>query len=130
MTKKRLNNSGFTLMEIMVAVSIIAIVFVSVFRMHTQTISMTTAVRFDTTAPLLAREKLSEMETTSLESVSGESGDFGDTFPGYRWQLLTEDVSSEVLGETADLRKIEIIISLDNDRQTFRLRTYRLITES
>ncbi len=117
---------GFTLLEIMVAVSIIAIVLASIYKMQAQTISMNYEARFYATAPLLAQFKMTEQETKSLEDLTGDSGNFGDDFPGYRWSMAVDDVESEALGNTAkDLKKIDVTIFLNNDEFTYSLRTYR-----
>ena len=123
-------DSGFTLLEIMVAVSIIAIVLVSVYKMQAQTISMNHAARFDATAPLLARQKLAEVEIENPGEQTDDSGDFGDEFPGYRWNVVIEDIDSELLENIAEnLKQININISLNTDEFTYRLRTYRFMQE-
>ena len=119
--------AGFSLLEIMVAVSILSIVFVSVFKMHSQTLSMTIAAKFDIIAPFLAKQKLSELETNNLLQATSDAGDFGDRYAGYQWRIDTEAVRSEILGETPHLRKIDIVVSMNNDKNVFRLRSYRFI---
>ena len=129
-TRKPRPDSGFTLLEIMVAVSIIAIVLVSVYKMQAQTISMNHSARFDATAPLLARLKLAEVEIENPGEQTDDSGDFGDEFPGYRWNVVIEDIDSEVLENIAEnLKQININISLNTDEFTYRLRTYRFMQE-
>ena len=121
---------GFTLLEIMVAVSIIAIVLVSVYKMHAQTLSMNYTARFYTTAPLLAQRKMAELEITSLKDLAEDAGDFGDDFPNYRWNVAVNDVESEALGQNAaNLKKIDVTIALNNDELTYSLRTYKLYRE-
>jgi general secretion pathway protein I len=116
---------GFTLLEIMVAISIIGIVLVSVYKMHAQTISMNYEARFYVTAPLLAQLKMAELETKLLERQTNDSGDFGNEFPGYRWNVVIDDVESEALGNTAeDLKEINVFVSFNNDEFTYSLRTY------
>ena len=44
--------SGFTLLEVMIALAVMSIVLVSVYRMHSQSLTMNTAARFYTLAPL------------------------------------------------------------------------------
>ncbi len=40
-------------------------------------------------------------------------GDFGETFPGFNWQVTIDAVVSEALGETAEnLKKIDLRIIL------------------
>ena len=125
-TRNLQSDFGFTLLEIMVSVSIIAIVLVSIYKMQAQTISMNYEARFYATAPLLAQFKMTEQQTKFLEELTGDSGNFGDNFPGYRWSMAVDDVESEALGDTAkDLKKIDVTIFLNNDEFTYNLRTYR-----
>jgi len=122
--------SGFTLLEVMVAMAIMAIVLVSVYRMHSQTLTMNAAARFYTQAPMLAQSKLAQLEGDSSEIVAGDSGDFGDKFPGYTWSLSTDEVSSEALGEIgAALKRIDIKVSFNSDEYVYDVRTYRFIRE-
>ena len=122
--------SGFTLLEVMVAMAIMAIVLVSVYRMHSQTLTMNTAARFYTQAPMLAQGKLAQLESDSSGIITGDSGDFGDKFPGYSWTISTDEVSSEALGEiAADLKRIDMTVSFNRDEYVYDVRTYRFIRE-
>ena len=121
---------GFTLLEIMVALSIIAIVLVSVYRMHAQTISMNNEVRFYATAPMLAQIKMAEIESESLEDMGDDSGDFGDEFPDYRWNIVIDDVESTALENIIkDLKKIDLLISSNNDTFIYNLRAYKYLKD-
>jgi general secretion pathway protein I len=127
--RKRMG-SGFTLLEVMVALAVLAIVLVSVYRMHSQTLTMNTAARFYTQAPLLAQKKMAEVTTTSSGIFSSDSGDFGENFAGYSWQVSAADVSSELLGEVADdFKRIEVTVAYLNNQFSYRLTTYRLQRE-
>lgn len=121
---------GFTLIEIMVAISIIAIVLVSVYKLHAQTISMNSEARFYSTAPMLAQKKMAEIESKSRKDLSDDSGDFGDEFPDYKWNVAIDDVTVKALGNVAeDLKRIDIIVSFNNDEYTYDLRAYKLFKE-
>jgi len=79
---------------------------------------------------MLAQGKLAQLETVSSESISGDSGDFGDKFPGYTWNISTDEVTSEVLGEiAADLKRIDMKISFNNDEYVYNVRTYWFLRE-
>jgi len=120
--------TGFTLLEVMVAMAIMAIVLVSVYRMHAQTLAMNTANRFYTQAPMLAQGKLAQLATGSSEIIAGDSGDLGEKFPGYSWSVAVEEVSSEALGEVAnDLKQIDLTVSYNE--YVYSVRTYRLMRE-
>ena len=121
---------GFTLLEVMIALAVMSIVLVSVYRMHSQSLTMNTAARFYTLAPLLAQNKLAELETLSSDGFPDDSGDFGEQYPGYSWQTSLTDVSSEVLGEVADdLKRVDLTISYNNNQFSHSIRTYRFQRE-
>ena len=118
--------SGFTLLEVMIALAVMAIVLVSVYRMHSQSLTMNTEARFYTLAPLLAQNKMAELEMLSADGFPEDSGDFGEQHPGYSWRTSLVDVSSEVLGEVAsDLKQIDLTISFNDGQFSHSLRTYR-----
>ena len=127
---RRLTASGFTLLEVMVAMAIMAIVLVSVYRMHAQTLTMNTAARFYTQAPMLAQSKLAQLELDSSGITATDSGDFGDKFPGYTWRISTAEVASEALGEfAADLNRIDMTVVFNSDEYIYNVRTYRFVRE-
>jgi general secretion pathway protein I len=125
-TKAYRPSSGFTLIEIMVAISIISIVLVTVYRMHAQTISMNVISRFQTTAPILAKKVLAETESKSLDDLVDDSGDFGNEFSDYKWQVSVKEIESDALGEIAnDLKQIEVTVILNEDEDVYSIRSYR-----
>ena len=128
--KNRGTAAGFTLLEVMVALAVMSIVLVSVYRMHSQSLTMNTAARFYTQAPLLAQKKMAELAENGTGVFPADSGDFGDNFPGYSWQASTNEVSSEVLGEVADdFKRIDIVVSYHDNQFSYNLRTYRFQRE-
>lgn len=122
--------SGFTLMEVMVAVSVVAIALLAIYRMHTQTLFMDARGRFDTVATQLVRQKLADIEAIDLEELSGDNGDFGNAHPGYTWQIETAEVSTDLLkADGPTLKQITVIISFNGDASVFNLTTYRQLYE-
>jgi len=116
---------GFTLLEIMVAMAIIAIVLVAVYKMHHQTIDMNNATSFHTRAPLLAQKKIAAIKRRTLNDIADDEGDFGEDFADYHWQVTVEDVESELLGDaTRRLKKIDMTVSHDRDEMTYQIRSY------
>jgi general secretion pathway protein I len=93
---------GFTLMEVMIAMAILAIALVAVFQLQSQSISMSTDSRFMTTAALLAQSKMVESEAVTTLTNRKEDGDFGPDYPQYTWYLEVGDT------ELAQFKKIEV----------------------
>ena len=109
---------GFTLLEVMIAMAILAIALVAVYQSQSQSISMAGSSRFLTTASLLAQSRMAEIDAADPREVAAGNGDFGDAFPDYQWQVE--------IGETEiDLLK-KIILTVTNNRMAVR-NTYRLI---
>ena len=128
---------GFTLIEMMVAVSIIAIVLTAVYRLHSQTLMMTIGARFYTVAPLLAQNKLVDVELSSAQELAQGTGDFGEDFPAYSWEVEIDEIGSDQLktgaeqlkGAVEKLKRIDIKVLFNQGEMVYNLRTYRFISK-
>ncbi len=92
------DQKGFTLIEIMVAVAIIAIAFTSVLKLHTQTVAMNIASNFYAKAPLLAQKIISEWETGM--ATNGSIPPLSETleeFPGFTFETNHETLAFDSL---------------------------------
>ena len=123
-----LAQAGFTLLEILVAMSIITFALIAVFRLYTQTISMSYLLSFNTKAPFLAQKKMAELTSMPGKELADNAGDFGEAFPGYTWVVSVEDVVSETL-ETEELKKIEVRVLMNADEHAYSLRRYRFLRD-
>ena len=118
-------HSGFTLLEVMIAMAMLAIVLVTAFQSQSQSISMASESRFETTAPLLAQSKMAEIETMKMSDVNAGEGDFGEKFPNYAWRVEVSDTEFEAL------KKIEVQVTSSalKSRNSYRLVLYRFVVE-
>ncbi len=124
------SENGFTLMEVMVALSVVAIALTAIYRMHSQTLFMDTRGRFDTVATMLMGQKLADIDTMDLAELTSDSGDFGSAHPGYAWQIQSEKVASELLkADGPALMRITVTISYNQEESLFNLTTYRQLYE-
>jgi len=119
MTQKKAK--GFTLMEVMIAMAILAIALVAVFQLQSQGISMSTDSRFMTTASLLAQSKMVEAEAGVSMANHREDGDFGPDYPQYTWHLEVSDT------QLPQFKKIEVAVTnqLFISRGTYKLVLYK-----
>ena len=120
--------AGFTLLEIMVALSVMTFALIAIFQLYTQTISMSYRLSFNTRAPFLAQKIMTQQTSMPGDELGDNSGDFGEKFPGYTWAVSVEDLVPEVL-ETDDLKKIDVRVFLNGDEQTYDLRRYRFLRD-
>jgi general secretion pathway protein I len=128
---------GFTLLEVMVALAVLATTLTVIYQLHGQTMMVSGNARFYNLAPMLAQAKLAELEQGNYENLAESSGDFGDDYPGYRYSVQIEDVASDLLEDNKNhamtdkeyhLTRLEIVVSND-DGSTYNLRTYRFYAE-
>jgi prepilin-type N-terminal cleavage/methylation domain-containing protein len=123
--------AGFTLLEVMVALGIMAIVLMSVYRLQSQTVAMSIESRFTTQAPLLARSALTRFEESTERRFATSQGDFGREYPGYQWKITVEDAPSAALGVdiSRDMKRIDVLVTLNNGEHSYGFRTYRFRRE-
>lgn len=109
---------GFTLLEVMIAIAILAITLVTVFQSQSQSISMENRARLLTTAVLLAQAKMTEIEAANVRDLRSGRGDFGDTYPDYTWEMEVKD------SEVPALKRIELIVA---NKQLLVNNTYKVV---
>ncbi len=124
-------HAGFTLLEVMVAMAIIAIALTAVLGSQSQSLSLACETKFSTTAVFLAQHKMAEIEAGDPHDLVSESSDFGEDFPGYRCDLKVSDVLFNVPETISDhLKQIDLTISWEEqDQYKYRLRLYRFVPE-
>ena len=125
--RKRSGNIGFTLLEVMISVAIIAIALMAVLGSQSQGSSLANESKFNTTATLLAQSKMAEMESRSRNDMGSDSGVFGDDFPEYAWEISVQGLVLEELAMASErVKQIDVKVSWLNDpRFQFKLRVYR-----
>lgn len=124
-----LGDGGFTLLEVMIAVSLLAISLTTLFGSQSQSVSLGSITKFNTQAPLLAQLKLAEF-TRTTERPTSDSGDFGDEFPGYQWKMETADANleaSEILSKLEDtLQRLSLTVSWGDNLYVYEIKSYLL----
>ncbi|MBL7226074.1 MAG: prepilin-type N-terminal cleavage/methylation domain-containing protein [Desulfobacteraceae bacterium] len=123
---------GFTLLEVMIAVAIIAIALMAVLGSQSQGLSLAGESIFNRTASLLAQGKMAEIEAVKDQrDLNSDSGNFGDEFPGYTWQLSVHEVLFDGAEKLSDrLKQIDLEVSWGSDElYQYRLTLYRFFPE-
>ena len=76
---------GFTLIEALAAMALIAVVLPVVMQGISVAIGLSSHARHQAEAVTLAKMKLDELIATQQLNGSAPQGDFGEDFPGYEW---------------------------------------------
>ena len=122
------SDAGFSLLEVMVAMSIIAIAFTAALGLQSRGLSLADEAKFYTTASMLAQRKIAEIESENIENIIAYSGDFGNDFPGYNWEFIIENSMSSKVATADFLKQINLKISWsDDEKYQYHLRLYSFI---
>ncbi len=113
--------NGFTFLEVMVALSVLALVITAVFKLHIQSVSMIIATDFYLKAPLLAEEIITEKKYGNDVNLN-DQGTF-ENYPDFKWttseiEVNINDYTDEASPEIKNIkfRKVKVIISMENGR--------------
>src|SRR3989337_3229091 len=101
----RFRQNGFTLLEVMIAILIIATSFIVLLHSRNQSVIAADYARHMTVATLLASEKMGEIEQSGATETSEETGEFGEEFPEYTWRTTIADTAYEKIKEV----RIEVL---------------------
>ncbi len=125
-------DDGFTLLEVMVAIALIAIALMAVLGSQSQSVSLAGEARFNTTAALLAQSKMAEIESQDPEDLTADSGDFDEDFPGYTWKLAVSNVMLDRPENVSDhLKQVDLTIAWGEDEQfLYGIRVYRFFQKT
>jgi general secretion pathway protein I len=129
---------GFTLLEVMVALAILAIAFVAVLKLHADSVEMLIASRIHTTASQLAQFKMTEVEVVGLENLGLFSGEFSELAPEYGWKIsveptpladwskVTVTVTNRYVSQGGEYQLSEYILSRKGEPKPIKLSTKTL----
>lgn len=114
----RTESGGFTLLEVIIAIAILAIALTSLFGSQSQSLSLAIEARFNVTASFLAQEIIAEYEAGLREFVDDE-GDFGESFQGFTWKTEVQDADLAELEGLGDLepplQRVELTINWEGN---------------
>lgn len=119
--------AGFTLLEVLISVAIIAIAFVTLIGSQSQSVSVADQTRFAVTSALLVQRKLAEIEATDFAEIFSDSGDFGENYSGYEWESEVTELGEDetgIAGSSGMLKAVDLTVSRGGEGgQTYGVRT-------
>lgn len=114
------SKKGFTLIEIMVALSVLSISLVVLLGLRNRGISLAEKSRHIIEATLLARQKVTEISSKGFASLGEEKGDFGEENPQYTWRQTVIQTPFQKVRELL----VQIIWKENNREETVDITTY------
>ena len=122
-------NKGFTLLEVMIAVALIAIALTTLLGSQSQSVSFANSAKFETMAALLAQSKMSEITVQEPGELTNDSGDFGDDYPGYAWEVNVSDIVIAGMDKISDYLK-QVDLTVTWGVFSYNVRLYHYVAES
>jgi general secretion pathway protein I len=110
---------GFTLLEVLVAVAIVAIALVTFMGLHLRSLDATIRAQDLTTAVLLAQGKMATMG--EFPDTGEEQGKFeGPELERFQWATAVTEHMLDALdgGQTATVRRMEVTVFWADGQQT------------
>jgi general secretion pathway protein I len=111
---------GFTLLEVLVAVAIVAIALVTFMGLHLRSLDATIRAQDLTTAVLLAQGKVATMG--EFPDTGAEQGKFeGPDLERFQWATAVTEHTLDALsdgGQTVTVRRLEVTVSWADGQQT------------
>jgi general secretion pathway protein I len=112
------HHSGFSLIEVMVAVLILAIALTGLVHGITTALASSKESELQTVAALFAQGKIEELRATGILEDGSEDGDCGAMLTLYRWR---ETVSST---DISGLHNVSVVVEhTKSGREIFELKT-------
>ena len=124
-----ITNKGFTLLEVMIAVALIAIALTTLLGSQSQSVSFANSAKFETMAALLAQSKMSEITVQEPNELTNDSGDFSDDYPGYAWEVNVSDIVIPGMDNISDYLK-QVDLTVTWGVFSYNVRLYHYVAES
>lgn len=114
--KLRNNREGFTIIEAVLAIVLVASAFISLSYLISNTTLFNINLDMSTTSIMLAREKMAETMAKDFDDITEVAQtDFGGDFSSYRYQIAVDyvnpgDLDTPVVGPT-NYKRVVVTIS-------------------
>jgi len=113
----------------MIAVALIAIALTTLLGSQSQSVSFANSAKFETMAALLAQSKMSEITVQEPDELTNDSGDFGDDYPGYAWEVNVSDIVIPGMDNISDYLK-QVDLTVTWGVFSYNVRLYHYVAES
>jgi Tfp pilus assembly protein PilV len=120
-SNKRPKTAGFSLLEVLIALGLLATALLGIFHLQGQNLELQHEGQFMTLATQLVRQRMAQIQSRATLDEGTDEGDFGEDFPGFSYR---EEI--ETVPEMANLLRVRVSVILDgeNDQKDLQVETY------
>ncbi len=115
----RSERSGFTLLEVLVALAILSIALVVLLGLRNQDVNLVDATRHLTVATALARMKMVETDLEGFPGLGEADGEFGEGYSDFHWHRVVSSTPFDYVREV----RVSVMWG-QNDRERVELVNY------
>ncbi len=119
MTRRLSKRSGFSLIEVLVAVVLLSLGLVGIMEGITLTLASSRDEQLHTVAVMLAEGHLEQLRTDGFLFEGEDDGDFGTDFPRFQWRRKIEETG------VSGLHDVSVSVELAETEQVL----YQLVTQ-
>lgn len=120
MRRKR-KDEGFTLIEIVISLGLIAVALLVVFHLQAQNLDLQSEAQFMTIAKGLLQGRMSQIASRETLSESASTGGMGEDFPDFTYR---EEISEVPELENLFKVRVGIILERESSRKDLWLETH------
>ncbi len=117
------NRRGFTLVEVLAALLLIAIVLPVVMKGISIAVLASSTAQHRTEASGLAESKLTELVTTGAWQNGNLSGDFAPDWPNYHWQATVASYEGDTSGQNLQEIDLQVLWTTRSQQQSVEVST-------
>ncbi|MGE5840455.1 MAG: prepilin-type N-terminal cleavage/methylation domain-containing protein [Deltaproteobacteria bacterium] len=121
MSSRRGKDSGFTLLEVVICLGLLALVLVAVFHLQAQNLDLQSEAQFVTIATCLLQERFSHIRSLGNIQEGTQSGNFGEDYPDYTY---SQEVSGVFDLENLYRVRVTVILEREKVRKDLWIETY------
>lgn len=120
MRRKR-KDEGFTLLEIVISLGLIAVALLVVFHLQAQNLDLQSEAQFMTISKGLLQDRMSQIASRETLSAGSSTGEMGEDFPDFTYR---EEISEVAEIENLFKVKVGIVLQRQNTRKDLWLETF------
>jgi len=105
--RRHASDAAFTLIEVIVALAIVAYAFVALLGLHNRNLAAVGRDQNLAIATLVARRLVTEMELVEKFPDLGSSSGEVESYPGFRWERQVDETTQE------DIRRVQLRVIWD-----------------
>jgi prepilin-type N-terminal cleavage/methylation domain-containing protein len=119
--KRKRRDEGFTLLEIVIALGLIAVGLIAVFHLQAQNLDIQSEAQFMTLAKCFIQDRISQIACRKTLSEGTVTGEMGEDFPDFTYE---EQISQVPDAENVYKVKVGIILGREKVLKDLWLETY------